>query len=108
MPKWLGAKANLHGIRSQGLIRHDGLLVLEFVARPVVARSEVMEMTRQAIIAELRKAIREEKVNVEFRDGKVVEGAILFNESKGCGKVINIDKEISVDFRLDQIAAIRI
>ena len=65
-------------------------------------------MTRQAIIVALRKALREEKVNVEFRDGKVVEGAILFNESKGCGKVINVDKEISVDFRLDQIVAIRI
>jgi hypothetical protein len=68
---------------------------------------EETPMTRQAIIHALRKALREEKVNVEFRDGKVVEGAILFNESKGCGKVINVDKEISVDFRLDQIVAIR-
>lgn len=65
-------------------------------------------MTRQSIIAELRKAVREEKVNVEFRDGKIVEGAVLFNESKGCGKVINVDKEISVDFRLDQIVAVRL
>jgi hypothetical protein len=69
---------------------------------------QVVKMSRQAIINALRKATREDKVNVEFRDGKVVEGAILFNEIKGCGKVINVDKEISVDFSLDQISAVRI
>lgn len=63
-------------------------------------------MTRQAIVTALRQAVKEEKVNVQFRDGKTVEGAILFNEIKGCGKVINVDKEISVDFNLDQIASI--
>lgn len=60
------------------------------------------------IISNLRAATREAKVAVEFRDGKCVEGAILFNESKGVGKVINIDEEVSVDFRVEQLVAVRI
>ncbi|MFG0319710.1 MAG: hypothetical protein ACF8XB_20735 [Planctomycetota bacterium JB042] len=60
------------------------------------------------IISNLRAATREEKVSVEFRDGKRVEGAILFNESKGVGKVINVEEEVSVDFRVEQLAAVRI
>lgn len=62
----------------------------------------------QNIVTTLRQATREEKVSVEFRDGRTVEGAILFNETKGCGKVINVDEEISVDFRIDQILAVKL
>lgn len=65
-------------------------------------------MNYQSLVNTLRKATHVEKVSVEFRDGKRVEGAILFNETKGCGKVINVDKEISVDFQLTQIAAIKL
>lgn len=65
-------------------------------------------MSRNALVETLRKATREEHVSVEFSDGKKIEGAILFNEMKGCGKVINVDAEISVDFRIDQIRSIRL
>ena len=65
-------------------------------------------MSLNAIISELRSATRVEKVSVEFRNGRTVVGAVLFNESKGVGKVINVDEEVSVDFRLDQIAAVRL
>jgi len=61
----------------------------------------------QTIVTTLRQAAAEEKVAVEFRDGRTVEGAILFNESKGCGKVINIDEEISVDFQIEQILTVK-
>lgn len=65
-------------------------------------------MKHQRIASSLKRATREEKVCVKFLDGKTVEGAILFNESKGCGKVINVEKEVSVDFRVEQIASIKI
>ena len=58
--------------------------------------------------AALKAATREEKVSVEFIGGRTVEGAILFNESKGCGKVINVEEEVSVDFRIEQIAAVKL
>lgn len=65
-------------------------------------------MKTQSISTALRQAVRESKVSVEFGDGKMVEGAILFNEAKGCGKVINVEQELSVDFRVDQIVAVKI
>lgn len=65
-------------------------------------------MKTESISIALKRATREEKVRVEFLDGKCVEGAILFNESKGVGKVINVEKEVSVDFKLEQIAKVRI
>lgn len=65
-------------------------------------------MVYDEIASALREATRREKVSVEFRDGKRVEGAVLFIESKGVGKVINVDEEISVDFRIDQIAAVHL
>ncbi len=61
-----------------------------------------------SLVQALRRATREDKVSVQFRDGKRVEGAILFNESKGVGKVINVEEEISVDFHLEQIAAVHV
>jgi len=59
------------------------------------------------MISNLRAATRSEKASIEFRDGKRVEGAILFNESKGVGKVINVADEVSVDFRVEQLVAVR-
>ncbi len=61
-----------------------------------------------SLVQALRRATREDKVQVEFRDGKRVQGAILFNESKGVGKVINVEEEISVDFHLEQIASVHV
>ncbi len=61
-----------------------------------------------SIASSLRKATREDKVSVEFLDGKTVEGAILYNDAKGVGKVINVEKEFSVEFRVEQIAEVRI
>ncbi|MFO0980369.1 MAG: hypothetical protein U1E76_01275 [Planctomycetota bacterium] len=45
---------------------------------------------------------------LEFRDGRVLHGAILFNDIKKCGKLINVDEEISVDFDAAQIKAVKI
>ncbi len=67
-----------------------------------------MKMQTMTIADALRTATREELVSVKFNDGRTVDGAILFNESKGVGKVINVEKEVSVDFRVEQIASVKI
>ena len=46
-------------------------------------------------------------VELALRDGQKLEGAIIFNEFKGTGRLINIDKEISVDFRADQVQDVK-
>ena len=48
-----------------------------------------------------------DKVTLYFRDGRVLNGALVFNPLKGAGRVINIDHETSVDFRLDQLRDVR-
>jgi hypothetical protein len=48
-----------------------------------------------------------EHVHVFLRDGRVIEGAVLFNDFKRTGRVINIFSETSVDFRLDEVRDVR-
>jgi hypothetical protein len=63
---------------------------------------------QERILQDLRKAARADRVALEFRDGRVLQGAILFNDIKKCGKLINIEEEFSVDFDAAQIKAVRI
>lgn len=46
-------------------------------------------------------------VELFLRDGRMIDGAILFNDMKGTGRIINVTKEISVDFRAEQVRDIR-
>jgi len=46
-------------------------------------------------------------VNLHFKDGRSLAGAIIFNEFKGTGRLINIEKEISVDFHIDELKDVR-
>lgn len=47
-------------------------------------------------------------VTLFFHDTRVVEGALIFNEYKGTGRIINIDEEISVDFAVDDVRDVRL
>jgi len=49
-----------------------------------------------------------DKVTLFFRDGRAVSGALIFNPFKGSGRVIDIVKESSVDFEIDQIRDLRL
>lgn len=42
-------------------------------------------------------------VTVHFKDGRVVRGALIFNQYKGTGRLINVDKEVSVDFDIGDV-----
>lgn len=42
-------------------------------------------------------------VTVHFKDGRMMRGALIFNQYKGTGRLINIDKEQSVDFDIADV-----
>ncbi len=42
-----------------------------------------------------------------FKDGRTVSGALVFNPSKGSGRIINVDQEVSVDFTIEEIDKVR-
>ena len=44
-----------------------------------------------------------EVCTVHFRDGRIMRGALVFNQFKGTGRLINVDEEISLDFSVDDI-----
>lgn len=44
-----------------------------------------------------------DKCTMYFKDGRVVCGALIFNPFKGTGRLIDIEKEISIDFNVDEI-----
>ncbi|MAF66507.1 MAG: hypothetical protein CMJ84_12725 [Planctomycetes bacterium] len=48
------------------------------------------------------------KLTIHFKDGRVVQGALIFNPFKGTGRLINIDQEQSVDFSVDDIRDLKV
>jgi hypothetical protein len=49
-----------------------------------------------------------DKVTLYFKDGRVLNGALIFNQFKGTGRLINIDQELSVDFSVDDLRDIKL
>ena len=49
-----------------------------------------------------------DKVTLYFKDGRVLHGALIFNQFKGTGRLINIDQEISVDFAVDELRDLKL
>ena len=48
-----------------------------------------------------------DKVTVYFKDGRVISGALIFNPFKGTGRLIDIEKESSIDFAIEHIRDLR-
>ena len=48
------------------------------------------------------------KVTLYFKDGRVLNGALIFNQIKGTGRLINIEEELSVDFALDDLRDLKL
>ena len=44
-----------------------------------------------------------DRCTVHFKDGRVFSGALVFNQFKGTGRLINIDEELSIDFQVDDV-----
>ena len=49
-----------------------------------------------------------EWVTLDLESGESLSGAIIFNEFKGTGRLINVEEEISFDFNVDQIVDVKI
>lgn len=49
---------------------------------------------------QLREARTQPNVQLAFKDGRIVDGAITFVERLGTGRLINVDREFSLDFNI--------
>jgi len=48
-----------------------------------------------------------EVCTLQFKDGRLLRGALVFNQFKGTGRIINVDEEVSVDFTVDELRDIK-
>jgi hypothetical protein len=60
------------------------------------------------VLEQLITGCEAERVAVHFVDGRLLEGALLFNPIKRSGKLINVELEFSVDFEPLEVKEIRI
>ncbi len=44
-----------------------------------------------------------DQCTLHFKDGRVIRGALVFNQFKGTGRLINVDDEVSIDFAVDEL-----
>lgn len=63
---------------------------------------------REKIYDLLMNARQAKWVELELADGETLSGAIIFNEFKGTGRLINVAEEISLDFTVDQIVDVKL
>ncbi len=64
--------------------------------------------TRDEVYDLLMNARQADWVELSLEDGRALEGAIIFNEFKGTGRLINVDQEFSYDFHVDQVVDVKI
>jgi len=67
-----------------------------------------LKPTREEVYDLLMNARQADWVELSLEDGRSMSGAIIFNEFKGTGRLINVEQEISFDFNVDQVVDVRI
>ena len=60
------------------------------------------------VLEQLISGCDAERVGVHFVDGRVLEGALLYNAVKQSGKLINVEEEFSLDFETGEVKEIRV
>ncbi|MEQ1631444.1 MAG: hypothetical protein ABL997_03660 [Planctomycetota bacterium] len=73
-----------------------------------MAERNVTRPTREEVYDLLMNARQADWVQLCLDDGRSMSGAIIFNEFKGTGRLINVDEEISFDFRVDQVVDVKL
>ncbi|MBM4062308.1 MAG: hypothetical protein FJ265_14600 [Planctomycetes bacterium] len=63
--------------------------------------------TRDEVYDLLMNARQADWVELSLEDGRSLSGAIIFNEFKGTGRLINVDEEFSFDFNVDQVVDVK-
>ena len=78
----------------------------------LVAKERENRSTRRkrapTVLEQLITGCDAERVAVHFVDGRLLEGALLFNPIKRSGKLINVELEFSVDFEPLEVKEIRV
>jgi len=64
--------------------------------------------TRDEVYDLLMNARQADWVELQLEDGRSLSGAIIFNEFKGTGRLINVDEEFSFDFNVDQVVHVKL
>lgn len=64
--------------------------------------------TRDEVYDLLMNARQADWVELQLEDGRALSGAIIFNEFKGTGRLINVDEEFSFDFNVDQVVHVKL
>lgn len=64
--------------------------------------------TRDEVYDLLMNARQADWVELLLEDGRSLAGAIIFNEFKGTGRLINVDEEFSFDFHVDQVVHVKL
>jgi len=72
-----------------------------------IASKKSRNMDPEKIYDLLLGARTADLVTVSFKDGRVMQGALVFNQFKGTGRLINVDDEISVDFSVDDVRELK-
>lgn len=72
-----------------------------------LTRATTGELDREEVYDLLMNARQAAWVELEWRDNIKRAGAIIFNEFKGTGRLINIDDEISIDFKAEEICNVK-
>jgi hypothetical protein len=88
--------------------RKRGVIVMAFAASAPTSVRKARQMTQEKIYDALQGARTADKVTVYFKDGRFATGALIFNPFKGSGRVIDVDKETSIDFLIDTIRELKL
>jgi hypothetical protein len=64
--------------------------------------------SREKLYDLLMNARQADWVELSLEDGRSMSGAIIFNEFKGTGRLINVEKEVSFDFNVDQVIDVKL
>ncbi len=73
-----------------------------------MSERQTTRLTRDEVYDLLMNARQAEWVELSLDDGRALSGAIIFNEFKGTGRLINVDQEFSFDFHVDQVMDVKI
>ena len=73
----------------------------------VITDRKTKKPAREQVYDLLMNARQADWVELFLDDGRSVSGAIIFNEFKGTGRLINVEKEISFDFKVDQVVDVK-
>jgi hypothetical protein len=75
---------------------------------PTMSDRHSTRLTRDEVYDLLMNARQAEWVELSLDDGRSMSGAIIFNEFKGTGRLINVDDEFSYDFNVDQVLDVKL